>query len=117
MANEIFRKDEFAISVITKGGFFDNDPGFNGKQYKVDTYVIRLNHIALNEWIMSEANNWPECYETREEYDAYLAEKKAQREALERKIAAAVGIVPGLGGVTITKNVSEIFTVVHIYEF
>ena len=46
--NEIFRKNEFAVQVIARGAFLDNDPGYGGKVYQVETATIRLNHIALN---------------------------------------------------------------------
>ena len=116
MANEIFKTNHFAIQVIASGSFLDDDPGFNGKTYTVQAYTIRLNHVALNEWILSTPFNDRLCYETQDEWMAYVDEKKAERATVEKKIADELHLDATAGGITIEKVVSEIFTVVYIFE-
>lgn len=114
--NAIFRENEFAVQTISTGAFLDNDPGYGGKVYLVETSTIRLNHIALNEWLFSQVNNCRECYETDQEWQDYLAQKEIKAQAFKDKIAAAVGYDPAAGSVSITQAVSEVFTIVHIHE-
>ena len=115
MTNDIFRTNEMAVEVIATGSTLDSDPGFKGKIYEIRTWTFRLNHIGLNRWIHTDTLTvWPECYETREEYEAIKAEKERQREELEADIRVLLGITGD--GVTITKNLSEIYTAVQICE-
>lgn len=114
--NEIFRTNEFAIQIISRGSFLDNDPGFRGKVYQVETVTIRLNQIALDEYFNGQVYNCRDDYETKQEYQDYLTEREARRTAFKGKIAAAVGYDPAAGSVAISQAVSEIFTVVHIHE-
>ena len=114
--NDIFKKNEFSIQIISSGAFLDNDPGYRGKVYLVETFVIRLNHIALNEWLLVQARNYRDHYETEQEWQDYLAQKEIQLQAFNDKVAAAVGCDPSAGSITITQALSEIFTVVNIQE-
>ena len=116
MNNEIFTKDEFAIQTVASGTFYDDDGGFNGKTYAVATYVVRLNHIAQNEWIFSSPlpGPWDEWYGTEAEYLAEVEARKKRRSAFEHKVREALGIV--VGSCSITQNVSEIFTVVNMRQ-
>ena len=116
MPNAIFKKDKFAIEIISKGSFIDDDPSFKGKGYVVETFVIRLNHVSLNEWILSKVREDQDSYETTEKWEAHCEERKARRAALEKRITEELDIDPNRGSVSITQSVSEIFTVVHIYE-
>ncbi len=56
-----FEGNGFALQVISKGAFVDNGTG-NGSSYLVEVITIRLNHIALNAWILSECFNTRDCY-------------------------------------------------------
>ena len=115
MTNDIFRENEIAVEVIATGSTLDSDPGFKGKIYEIRTWTFRLNHIGLNRWIHTDTLTvWPECYETREEYEAVKAEKERQREELEEDIRILLGITGD--GVTIAKNIAEIYTAVQIQE-
>ncbi len=113
-----FEGNEFEIRVIAKGAFVDNGTG-NGKSYLVEATTIRLNHIALNAWILSECFNTRDCYEDGEEGDAQWKAHKAEYE--ERRKAWKAEILETLEidseeGVSIAQSQSEVFTVVHIRE-
>ena len=47
--------DRFAIEIVSAESFIDDDPGFKGKSYTVQTYIIRLNHVALKAWLAAAA--------------------------------------------------------------
>lgn len=117
MANKIFRTDEFAIEVISTGATIDEIQDYKGTaRYLIRTAVIRLNHVALDAWNWSGIRrdlNWD--YDgDKEAYDAYCAEQEEKRKAVEKKIADLLDFPPD--STVITKNMSEIFTVVKISE-
>ena len=110
--NEIFKTNDFAVEVIATGGFDDEvEPG---KTYRVDTKTLRLNHIALNEYIMAQVMNDRTTYETDKEWRDYLADKEKKRENFIHRVASAAGFPDD--GVSVAQVVSEIFTVAHIYK-
>ena len=113
--NSIFQKDEFAVQIISTGSFLDDDPGYRGKVYMVETATVRLNHIALNEWADTNISNCRECYETHQEWMDYLAMKEARKKVFEEKVAAAVGF-HAAKGISVAQVVSEVFTVAYIHE-
>mgnify|MGYP001020434667 CR=1 FL=1 len=106
--------NEFCIQVISKGAYVDY-PG-DGRMFIVETTVIRLNYIALNEWNSSECLNCRDCYETDEEWNAHKAEYAQKREAVRAQIIDSLGINANKGGIYITPSQAEVFTVVHIWE-
>ena len=114
--NEIYRKNEFAVQVVAKGSFLDSDPGYGGKVYEVETATIRLNHVAMNEWIFTQVTNDRECYDTDEEWKQYLDEKKKRAEEFDRKIADALGFDTSVASVRVSQVVSEVFGVAYISE-
>lgn len=116
--NEIFRKDEFAVQVIARGAFLDNDPGYGGKVYRVETATIRLNHIALNEWLCNQANRCREDFDTDKEWAAYMDRQRNITNELNRKIAAAAGFppIPDNANVNVQQVISEVFAVAYIHE-
>lgn len=110
--NEIFRTADFAVEVIATGGFDDEvEPG---KTYRIETKTLRLNHIALNEYIMAQVCNDRTTYENDQEWRDYLADKEKKRENFIRRVASAVGFPDD--GVSVAQVVSEVFTVAHIYK-
>lgn len=115
MDREKFEGKEFAIQIMSKGSFADNSTG-NDKTYLVEAYTLRLNHVALNAWILSETMNCRECYDTDEEWEAHKAKYKDRRKTFEKKIIDALSIDASRGGFSISQAQSEVFTVVHIYE-
>jgi len=114
MTNKSFEGNDFVIQVITKGSFVDNAGG--GKSFLVEATTIRLNHVALNAWIMSNTMNCRECYDTKEEWETYEAEIAERRKAWTAQIVEALEINSSKGSVSITQSQSEVFTVVHISE-
>ena len=115
MAITRFEGNEFAIQVIAKGAFVDEGTG-NGKSYIVEATTIRMNHVALEAWIMSQTMNHRECYETQGEWEAHQAKYAERRKVVTAQIAEALEIDSTKGGFSITQSQSEVFTVVHICE-
>ena len=114
----MFDSNEFAIQVMAKGAFTDNATG-DGKSYQVEATTIRLNHIALNAWHDTYTLNCRDCYQDGAAGDIEWNERQAEcsrnLEAFHTKIKRALGIDEEKA-VSITQNVSEVFTVVYIYE-
>lgn len=96
----------FDFEVITEGNFIDSEYDTN-----VTTIIIKLNSIALNEWIMSSILNDKYTYDTKDEWEEYRAGKRKERKEWERKILDKLQFAADKG-YAITKSVSEIFTVV-----
>lgn len=110
--NEIFRTADFAVEVIATGGFDDEvEPG---KTYRIETKTLRLNHIALNEYIMAQVISDRISFDTDQEWREYLEYKAKEREKFILSVASAVGFPDD--GVSVAQVVSEIFTVAHIYR-
>lgn len=109
----------FSLQVISKGSFVDDGVG-GGSSYLVEVATVRLNHIALNEWISSECFNSRDCYEDGEngdaQWEAHKAEYAERRRAWKDRIIQALEIDSSKGGICITQAQSEVFTVVHIQE-
>lgn len=119
LTNTNFEGNEFALQVIAKGSFIDNGVGY-GKSFQVEAATIRLNHIALNAWLLSEMSNTRACYEDGPEGDAqWEAHKKEwaeRRRVWEAQVVGTLGIDPNTGSVSITQAQTEVFSVVHIRE-
>lgn len=114
MTEAKFEGNEFAIQVISKGSFVDNAGG--GSSFLVEETTVRMNHVALNAWILSEMMNCRECYDTNEEWEAHKTEYAERRKAVEAHITNTLEIDSDKGSVSITQSQSEVFTVVHIRE-
>ena len=105
--------DTSILQVITKGEFLDCVKTAHGtEKYRCTATVVRLAPYALNEWIFSEPSNSKNFFETAEEYENYLESKKEIRDNFCKTIAKVLNI--DYKGVTVTQNVSEIFTVTQI---
>jgi hypothetical protein len=113
MMKQEFEGNEFVIQIISKGSFVDNGTG-NGSSFLVEATTVRMNHIALNAWILSETMNCRECYDTDEEWKAHKVKYEKRREAVKAQILEALEIDSNKGSVSITQSLSEVFTVVHI---
>lgn len=113
------KKDDFALQIIARGSYLDAEAG-GGATYMVEAITIRLNHVALQAWLLSETMNSRDCYEDGKIGDAqwksHQEEYNRRREAVTDQILDALGINidPGNEGVSITQAQSEVFTVVHI---
>ena len=108
-------KDGFEIQLLAKGSFIDSATG-NNRVYLVEALTIRLNYVALHDWILSETMNCRECYDTNEERESCKAEYETRRETWKARVVSALGIDPEAKGVNIAQVVSEVFAVVHIKE-
>lgn len=108
-----FEGNEFEIQLMSKGSFVDNGYG-HVPAFLIEAFTIRLNHIALNDWVMSEMMNVRECYGTNEEWEEHKTEIKEKHETWNRRIIEALDIDLKAGSASITQSKSEIFTVVYI---
>ena len=117
MDNKIFEGDDFAIQVIARGAYIDEGSGAD-KIFAIESTVIRLNHVALNTWIMSRMGNCRDCYvdgeEGDREWEAHKAKMEEESEAFKAQIIYDLGIDTTDSSVCITQALSEVFTVVHI---
>ena len=101
------------LQVIAKGEFLDCVKSSDGvKKYRCTAIVVRLTPQALNEWIFSRPSDSKDFFKTAEEYENYLADKEKASDDLCRNIVKALNI--DCKGVTVTQNISEIFTVTQI---
>lgn len=121
MANEIFKTDRFAIEIVSAGGFLDDDPGFGGKVYNVQTYTVRLNHVALAAWQAATATDDREDDDTfsawhpGETRQTYRAKVEKRRVDFDAQIAAALQITGAdTGSFSVVQVLSEIFAVAYI---
>lgn len=112
--NEIFRKNAFALSVVCSGSFLDNAASFEGDIFSVETAVVRLNGVAMNEWIFSAALNPRSCYNTDQEWQDYLAVQAERKKNFNEKLAVAVGFDVRKEGISVAQAVSEVFVVTQI---
>lgn len=112
--NEIFRTNRFSIEVLAKGGFLDHDDGYGDTTYKVVTYTLRLNHVALDAYWKSIATKDGLDFEEHQKYLDYLAEKDVAKVVFENKIAELLDVNPDheKQSFAIRQVVSEIFTAV-----
>lgn len=120
MANEIFRTNRFAIAIVSAESFLDDDPGFK-KPYTVQTYIIRLNHVALAVWQAATATDDREDDETwvawhpDEDRQTYRASVDKRMADFKEQIAAALQITgTSTGSFSVVRVLSEIFAVVYI---
>lgn len=114
-SNVNFEGNDFALQIIAKGAFVDNGSG-GGKSFLIETTVIRLNWVALNEWLLSTTFNSRSCYETAEEWEAHKMQYEEKHAAVKKKIVDAVeGIIDeNKESVNVSQSQSEVFTLVHI---
>lgn len=108
--------NKFDLEVIATGDFLDNDPGFNGKTYRVATRTIRLNPIAMNAYIMSQAHQSIDCFDSLEEYDDYIDRKRLKKIAFTKQVAEILGLDTEVFHVNIQQIFSEIFGICYITE-
>jgi len=113
---------EFDFDILARGSFIDDlrEPNYPEALYKLETTTIRLNHIALNEYICDcHTYNCRECYVDGEvgdkQWEQRQADVKANYEAWQNKIITMLGIVLNKEkeSAVITQAHSEIFTVVY----
>jgi len=112
----------FDFNILARGSLIDDlrAPGYPKSLFKIETTTIRLNHIALNEYLGDcITSNCRECYVDGEEGDKQWeqrqADVKANYNAWKNKILFMLGIalVDDKASAVITQAQSEIFTVVY----
>ena len=101
-------QEEYGLQVIAEGSFTDEG-------YSIRTVTIRLNGAAMDGYIMSGKWNIGDVYETSEEYKEYIRKKELARKEWEKKILGMLGI-EAEAGYSITRALSEIFTVVQFRQ-
>jgi hypothetical protein len=114
-----FNGNDFALQIMAKGSFVDEIELRSGKTYIVEATTIRLNVAALDEWQRSTTNNCRDCYQDGAagdlEWQNHKEEYRIRQETIREKIKATLGINPEKA-VAITQIMSEVFTVVNIWE-
>ncbi len=109
-----FDSNDFALEVITKGSFVDK---VDGKSYIVEATTVRLNHVAMNAWIMSSDLNSRSTYNTDGEYRAYKDKIQTKRHTWEENVLFALDMTrTDSQSVHIAQALAEVFTVVRIWE-
>lgn len=105
----------FQAQVIARG-ICEDASSIPDKVYVIETIIIRLNQVALNEWIMSEEWNERGCYNTDGEWEEYKTKKAVMRKAWEAKVAEMLCIEIVGGSLCIREALAEFFSVVYIRE-
>lgn len=109
------KNNEFDAQILARGSFLDTE---NGEMFEVEAATIRLNHVALNAWILSEMHNVQDCYDTDEEWKRHKEEYKEKRKTVVDRIIKIVGIdvTTENQSVNISQSQSEVFTLVRILK-
>jgi hypothetical protein len=113
--------EAFEAEIIARGSYIDRQTG-DGNTYIIEATTLRLNHVALNAWIMSEMCNSRDCYADGEagdrEWEEHKAEYEHRRAAWWEQMVEAIGVklAPENESLSITQAQSEIFTAVCIYR-
>lgn len=98
------QNDVFDFEIIADGEVGD-------AEYRIRTVVIKMNQLAMNEWLQTDIN--PYIYNTYEEWEAYKARCIEKRKKWEKKVISQLELHRSKNTiVTVTQNVNEIFTVV-----
>jgi hypothetical protein len=114
--------NEFDFDVVARGAFIDDlrsGGSYPKALFSVETITIRLNHVALNEYIMSLCQNCRECYpdgdEGEKQWQQHQAEKKELNIAWQKNIFDCLDLKIEEGKIPVIKEVqSEIFTIVYV---
>lgn len=103
------------LQELSRGGFIDQVKTPHGiKAYNVVVFTVRLTPQALSDFMKSEITEESDFFNSAEEYEEYKTSKEEARADICKDIAEALGIK--YKGITVTQNVSEIFTVTQIFE-
>lgn len=126
--NDIYKPGRYVARLIAAGNFIDtgavpdNDPGCFEKPVLVQTFTVCLSFEATEIWREThgietylEDDEWAAWHpaENRAEFHARMQKKL---KALEEQIAAELELDRSKGSFSLTKNVSEIFTIVYMTE-
>jgi hypothetical protein len=114
--------EEFDFDVIARGAFIDDlrcGGVYPESLFRVETITLRLNHIALGDYVDSIVSNVRECYadgaEGDTEFKLHKGEYQRRRDVWEKTIIDRLDLETGEeAGVFVKQVQSEIFTVVYI---
>jgi hypothetical protein len=106
------KENIFDFDVMARGSFIDNVTG--GDTFKIEMITIRLNYIALNEWLDNSSFGPPECYNTDAEWEQHKAEIEQARIAWEKAIIDRLGIYEEQGKTSVTITQSPLITEVFV---
>ncbi len=107
----------FAVQILSRGAYIDRYTGDSETYcYQTEAYTLRLNHVALNAYLLSVMNNCRECYKDGRDGDEAWAAHKAmmrdRREAWKARMLRAMDIGLDSGSVAIKQVQSEVFAAV-----
>jgi hypothetical protein len=109
---------EFDFDVLSKGSFIDDLRNEGSSIFKGEVFSLRLNHIALNEYITSSYQNDREVYpdgETgKEQWLKHIKEKELLHSEWKEKIISILGINKAEHLVFIKQTGAEIFSVFYL---
>lgn len=111
----LFESDVRAVEVIAHGKILDriDDPGSGVRKiYVIDTWSLRLNRRAVQDWNYAARQTTPEDFENEAAFLADRAERERLLDEWARELCADLGFRPE--GVTVQHVVSEFFSAVRI---
>jgi hypothetical protein len=110
---------DFVVEVLSRGAYFDGKAG-DGSVYQIDTFTLRLNHIALNAYLLSDMMNCRECYSDSEDgqtaFEEDRIEHAARRKRWGERVADQIGVDLNAGSFVVTQALAEVFAAVWIRE-
>ncbi len=110
-------KQDFKVEVLSRGSCIDRD---GGKVFQIDTFTLRLNHVALNEYLLSEMMNSRKCYSNDELGMALWRDHRikmvARRKTWKAKMLEALRIGPSDSSMVIKQIQAEFFGAVWIRD-
>ena len=104
---------DYKIEVLSHGACLDE---VGSHIYKVDTYTLRLDWEALNDFQMSQVyyGPWEEVFESQEAYLLQRETKTKAREQWLKDAVRAVGLPFEAASCRIGQIQGEFFALVHI---
>ena len=109
-----FEGNEFAVEVLSRGSFIDTS--FPEKVYRVETMTLRLNWVAMNDFLVFSDTMDREDFAADAEYSEYLTQQAEARLKWRKNLVQAIGLDESRGTIYITKVISEIFAVCQMTE-
>jgi hypothetical protein len=113
--------EEFDFDIIARGAFIDDlrsGGAYPESLFKIEAITLRLNHVALGDYLSSIVSNVRECYvdgpEGEKEFELHKAEYKQRFKVWKQTIIDRLGLEINKHARAFIEQVqSEIFTVVY----
>lgn len=109
-----FEGNEFAVEILSRGSFVDAT--YPDKVYQVETMTLRVNWVAMNDFLVFSATMDREDFAADAEYSEYLTQQAEARLKWRENLVQAIGLDKSRGTIYITKVISEIFAVCQMTE-